>query len=165
MEELTMHPARSMKMNTNKSLKTRYERNTKHKKKPVKWRWSMRRMADAMSEIRKARKKHAYSTTDPGVENFNSLLDQWRILKHFSQSMYLYFSSVERRVTEFYHNMNGRRYLVWFKWIIFITISREVMVCKMPKEVYGLWNRMWIATQRLDVQTKSILRNVPILNH
>ena len=36
----------------------------------------MTRMAEAMSEIRKARKKHANSTIDPGVENFNSLLDQ-----------------------------------------------------------------------------------------
>ena len=33
-----------------------------------------------------------------------------------SQQMYLYHSLVERKVTEFYHNIDRRRYLVWFKW-------------------------------------------------
>ena len=32
-----------------------------------------------------------------------------------SQQMYLYLSLVERKVTEFYHNIERRRYLVWLK--------------------------------------------------
>ena len=32
-----------------------------------------------------------------------------------SKQMYLYPSLVERKVTEFYHNIDRRRYLVWFK--------------------------------------------------
>ena len=31
-----------------------------------------------------------------------------------SQQMYRYLSLVERKVTEFYHNIDRRRYLVWF---------------------------------------------------
>ena len=42
--------------------------------------------------------------------------------------MYLYISLVERKVAELYHNMDRRRYLVWLKWIIFITIWRELLV-------------------------------------
>ena len=32
-----------------------------------------------------------------------------------SQQMYLYLSLVERKVTEFYHDIDRRRYLVWYK--------------------------------------------------
>ena len=32
-----------------------------------------------------------------------------------SKQMYLYLSLVERKVTEFYHNIERRRYLVWLK--------------------------------------------------
>ena len=42
--------------------------------------------------------------------------------------MYLYLSLVERKVAEFYHNMERRCYLVWLKWIIFITLFRELLV-------------------------------------
>ena len=42
--------------------------------------------------------------------------------------MYLYLSSVERKEAEFYLNMDKRRYLVWLKWFIFISIRRELLV-------------------------------------
>ena len=42
--------------------------------------------------------------------------------------MYLSLLLVERKVAEFYHNMDRRGYLVWLKWIIFVTIWREVLV-------------------------------------
>ena len=32
-----------------------------------------------------------------------------------SKQMYLYLSLVERKVTEFYHDIDRRRYLVWYK--------------------------------------------------
>ena len=34
----------------------------------------------------------------------------------------------ERKVTEFQHNVDKRRYLVWFKWLIFITFPRQSLV-------------------------------------
>ena len=42
--------------------------------------------------------------------------------------MYLYRSLVKRKVTEFYNNIDKRRYLVWLKWLIFIAISGQLMV-------------------------------------
>ena len=45
-----------------------------------------------------------------------------------SQQMYLYLSLVERKVTEFYHNIDRRHYLVWFKWLIFNAFSGQLMV-------------------------------------
>ena len=45
-----------------------------------------------------------------------------------SEQMYPYLSLVERKVTEFYHNIDRRRYLVWSKWLIFITFSRQLLV-------------------------------------
>ena len=45
-----------------------------------------------------------------------------------SKRMYLYLSLVKRKVAEFYHNIDRRRYLVWFKWLIFITFSGQLMV-------------------------------------
>ena len=45
-----------------------------------------------------------------------------------SKHMYLYLSLVERKVAEFYHNMDRRHYLVWLKWHIFITFSRKLLV-------------------------------------
>ena len=38
-----------------------------------------------------------------------------------SKQMYPYLSLVERKVAEFYHNINRRHWLVWSKWLIFIT--------------------------------------------
>ena len=47
-----------------------------------------------------------------------------RNIKTFpSKQMYLYLSLVERKEAEFYHNIDRRRYLVWFKWLIFQTIA------------------------------------------
>ena len=45
-----------------------------------------------------------------------------------SKQMYLYFSLVERKEAEFYHNIDGRCYLVWLKWLIFIAFSGQLMV-------------------------------------
>ena len=43
-----------------------------------------------------------------------------------SQQMYLYLSLVEKKVTEFYHYIDRRRYLVWLKWLIFITFFQTI---------------------------------------
>ena len=43
-----------------------------------------------------------------------------------SKQMYLYLSLVERNVAEFYNNIDRRRYLVWLRWIILITIWRQL---------------------------------------
>ena len=50
-----------------------------------------------------------------------------------SKHMYLYLSLVERKVAVFYHNINRRRYLVWLKWLICITFSRQL-----PVSLWGL---------------------------
>ena len=42
--------------------------------------------------------------------------------------MYLYLSLVERKVAEFYHNIENRRYLDRLKWLIFIAFSGLLMV-------------------------------------
>ena len=42
--------------------------------------------------------------------------------------MYLYLSLVEKKVTEFYHYIDRRRYLVWLKWLIFIAFPAQFMV-------------------------------------
>ena len=45
-----------------------------------------------------------------------------------SKHMYHYLSLVERKVADFYHNIDRRRWLVWSKWLIFITFSGQLMV-------------------------------------
>ena len=45
-----------------------------------------------------------------------------------SKQMYPYLSFVERKEAEFYHNINRRRYLVLFKWLIFIVFPGQFMV-------------------------------------
>ena len=45
-----------------------------------------------------------------------------------SQHMYLNLSLVKRKVTEFYHNIDRRSYLVWLELLIFIVFSRQLMV-------------------------------------
>ena len=45
-----------------------------------------------------------------------------------SKQMYPYPSLVERKVAEFYHNIDKRCWLVWSKWFIFITFSGQLMV-------------------------------------
>ena len=45
-----------------------------------------------------------------------------------SKQMYPYLSLVERKVAEFYHNIDRRRYFVWLKWLIFIAFSGQLMV-------------------------------------
>ena len=52
----------------------------------------------------------------------------WNIERFPSEQMYLYLSLAERKVAEFYLNMDKRRYLVWLKWFIFISIWRELLV-------------------------------------
>ena len=52
-----------------------------------------------------------------------------RNIKTFSsKQMYLYLSLVERKEAEFYHNIDRRCYLVWFKWLIFIVFPVQFMV-------------------------------------
>ena len=45
-----------------------------------------------------------------------------------SMQMYLYLSLVARKVAEFYHNMDERRYLVWFNQLVSINILRQLLV-------------------------------------
>ena len=45
-----------------------------------------------------------------------------------SKQKYLYLSLVDRKVAEFQHNIDRRRYLVWLKWLIFITFFRQLLV-------------------------------------
>ena len=45
-----------------------------------------------------------------------------------SKQMYPYLSLVERKVAEFYLNIDTKRWLVWLKWLIFITFSGQLMV-------------------------------------
>ena len=45
-----------------------------------------------------------------------------------SKQMYPYLSLVERKVADFYHNIDRRRWLVWSKWLIFITFSGQFVV-------------------------------------
>ena len=45
-----------------------------------------------------------------------------------SKQMYPYLSSVERKVAESYHNIDRRRWLVWSKWLFFITFPGQLMV-------------------------------------
>ena len=66
-----------------------------------------------------------------------------------SKQMYPYLSLVERKVAEFYHNIDRRRYLVWFKWLIFIVFPGQFMVslCLAVDENYmGLmgWDLLWV---------------------
>ena len=45
-----------------------------------------------------------------------------------SQQMYIYLSLVEKKVTEFYHNIDRRCYLVWFKLLNFIVFPGQFKV-------------------------------------
>ena len=45
-----------------------------------------------------------------------------------SKQMYPYLSLVERRVTDFYHNIDRRCWLVWSKWLVFNTFLGQFMV-------------------------------------
>ena len=45
-----------------------------------------------------------------------------------SKQMYPYLSLVERKVAEFYLNIDRKRWSVWLKWLIFITFSGQLMV-------------------------------------
>ena len=52
-----------------------------------------------------------------------------RIIETFPlKQMYPYLSLVERKVAEFYLNIDRMRWLVWLKWLIFITFSGQLMV-------------------------------------
>ena len=45
-----------------------------------------------------------------------------------SKHMYPYLSLAERKVAEFYLNIDRMRWLVWLKWLIFINFSAQLMV-------------------------------------
>ena len=45
-----------------------------------------------------------------------------------SKQMYPYLPLVERKVADFYLNIDRKRWLVWLKWLIFITFSGQLMV-------------------------------------
>ena len=49
-----------------------------------------------------------------------------------SKQMYLYLSLVERKVAEFYLKIDRMRWLVWWKWLIFITFSGQLMLSLKP---------------------------------
>ena len=71
-----------------------------------------------------------------------------RNIKTFpSKQMYLYLSLVERKEKEFYHNIDWRRFLVWFKWLIFIAFPGQFMVSLAVVcccTFYTLWiNKDW----------------------
>ena len=52
-----------------------------------------------------------------------------RNIKTFpSKQMYLYLSLLERKEAEYYHNIDRRHYLVWFKCFIFIAFPGQFMV-------------------------------------
>ena len=58
-----------------------------------------------------------------------------------SKQMYPYLSLVERKVAEFYLNIDRRRWLVWLKWLIFITFSGQLMVSlKKTEKVVSKWS-------------------------
>ena len=54
-----------------------------------------------------------------------------------SKQMYLYLPLVERKVVEFYHHIDGRCYLVWFKWLIFIAFYGQLMVSLHNEHIVG----------------------------
>ena len=63
------------------------------------------------------------------LQSFIGRMASWpmRNIETFSsKQMYLYLSLVEKKVTEFYHNIDRRRYLVWLKWLIFIAFFRTI---------------------------------------
>ena len=72
--------------------------------------------------------------------------DIWTFSLH---QMYVYLSSIERKVIEFYHNIDRRRYLVWLRWLIFSASSGQLMVF--------LWSKPYIS---LKISTKLQLENL-----
>ena len=50
--------------------------------------------------------------------------------------MYLYLSLIKRKAAEFYHNIDRMRYLVWLKWLIFITFSKHLLVYLERKNIW-----------------------------
>ena len=97
--------------------------------------WS-KRFSRTLSNCLQNNPNHAYSCL--GFKKlFNVLLScigreaSWpmRNIETFpSKQMYLYLSLAKRNEVETYHNIDRRRYLVRLKWIIFITIWRELLV-------------------------------------
>ena len=64
-----------------------------------------------------------------------------------SKQMYPDLSLDESKVAEFYHNIDRKRWLVWLKWLIFITFSRQLMVSLYQGEY--LSREIYLATSRL----------------
>ena len=64
----------------------------------------------------------------------------WNIETVPSKQMYPYLSLVEIKVVEFYHNIDRSRWLVWSKWLIFITFSGQFMVslCAVHWQSFGI---------------------------
>ena len=52
-----------------------------------------------------------------------------RNIKTFpSKQMYLYLSLIKGKEAEFYHDIDRKRSLVWFKWLVFIAFLGQFMV-------------------------------------
>ena len=64
-----------------------------------------------------------------------------------SKQMYPYLSLDERKVAEFYHNIDRRRYFVWLKWLIFITFSGQLMVSLQSFLQSQHWSHKWQTIQ------------------
>ena len=84
-----------------------------------------------------------------------------RNIKTFpSKQMYLYLSLVERKEAEFYHNIDRRRYLVWFKWLIFIAFYGQLMVSLHNEHIVGRWSfssSLWPSIMQRNKQEGHIL--------
>ena len=71
-----------------------------------------------------------------------------------SKQMYPYLSLVERRLTEFNLNIDRKHWLVWLKWLIFITFSRQLMVSLVCPR-WWWWYKMMVVTQQMIGTVKS----------
>ena len=72
-----------------------------------------------------------------------------------SKQMYSYLSLVERKVAEFYHDIDRSRYLVWLKWRIFIAFYGQLMDWWCPWK--GMWYAENIQLNSLESPTLSLL--------
>ena len=78
-----------------------------------------------------------------------------------SKQMYPYLSLVERKVAEFYHNIDRRRWLVWLKWLIFINFFGQLMVSLPPPG--PCWTIQKLSTSNCNFQMiKFVLCNSPV---
>ena len=61
-----------------------------------------------------------------------------------SKQVYPYLLLVVRKVSDFYHNIDRRCWLVWSKWLIFITFLGQFMVSLVHLFVDDELNWIWI---------------------